>query len=135
MRVITALLATALLAGCMDTTNGVSRLAPLVSTGDPEAPYGAAISQSQCEQMALREISPLLKNPATARYSFGTCGPRSESALGLPGLKGYSIDVRVEAQNDWGIYTDPLPFRVLLRDGEVVRRWRFDTRRGQMVAF
>ena len=116
--------------GSVDTASLTTR-----STSDG---FGLPVTQAACEATAQRQIASHLREPRTARYTFGDCAPGTLGAMPLarlPRQKGYVINVSVEAKNGFGFYTDPIPYRVLIRDGQVIRRTVYDRRRARMVTF
>ncbi|MEM8631024.1 MAG: hypothetical protein AAGF74_07295 [Pseudomonadota bacterium] len=137
MRLPASLGAALLVAGCMDTAGGVSRDAAGTATGSGGA-FGAPVSQARCQELASAHISATLRNPSSAGYSFGACTARTDPGAFWDGVgpqKGYGIDVSVRATNGWGVYTDPIAYRFLIRDDQVVRRFREDPRSGRMSVF
>lgn len=97
----------------------------LFSTAPPD--YGRAMSQSQCQALARRNVEPYLRNPRDARYSWGKCEAQTMAAnifKGIPKQSGYGMRFYVNSTNKWGKYTGATEYVILIHDGKVVRRMR-----------
>jgi len=89
------------------------------------ADYGRAIAQSECEAIARKNILPRLKDPESARLTYGECRKsvmHSIPIAGLPKQAGYRISTRVNAKNSFGGYTGAQSWVVLIKNGKTIRR-------------
>ncbi|KII11770.1 hypothetical protein OO25_19690 [Phaeobacter sp. S60] len=111
-----AALAVALVSGCAQVPSAVET---------QNADYGRPIPQSECEKVAKRNISSVLKDPGSAQYRHGTCrkiAVHSIPAFGLPKQYGYAIVTDVNSRNNFGGDTGFQRWETLIRDGRAIRR-------------
>ncbi|WP_306150751.1 hypothetical protein [Roseovarius sp. MMSF_3281] len=89
------------------------------------ADYGRAMAQSECETIAKQNILQGLKDPQSARITYGTCEKtvmHSIPIMGIPKQAGYRIVASVNAKNSFGGYTGAQPWVVLMKNGQAIRR-------------
>lgn len=90
------------------------------------ADYGYPISQDDAVSQAKGAFGIYLKDPESARYSFGTVYKGYFVGSAFEGRKlqaGYLLDVTVNAKNSYGGYVGPKPYKFLFRNGKIAGAW------------
>lgn len=90
------------------------------------ADYGYPISQDDAVSQAKGAFGIYLKDPESARYSFGTVYKGYFVGSAFEGRKlqaGYLLDVTVNAKNSYGGYVGPKPYKFLFRNGKISGAW------------
>lgn len=88
------------------------------------ADYGAAADQGVAENAAKSFFNTRLKDPESARYSFSSIYKGYIPGSRIQGRNleaGYLLDVNVNAKNSYGGYVGAKPYKVLIRNGQVVQ--------------
>jgi hypothetical protein len=114
-----ALIATlALLTGCATT-----KLTPEQAAS---ADYGE--SPANYEQIVKDHFSRSLFDPYSAQYRIGTpyqgFSTKAPILGGGPDKFGYLVDVGVNGKNRFGGYVGEKQFRLLIKNGQVIREWQ-----------
>lgn len=127
MRALFVVLMLAAVAGCapMPTSEQISA-----------ADYGAPIEQDIAESMTRTMFGIYLKDPQSARYSFGRVyrGYVVTSAFeGRRLLAGYVLDVGVNAKNSFGGYVGEKPYKLLFHDGKLINAWEIGDSSGMLI--
>lgn len=90
------------------------------------ADYGKVISQNEAE-FALRNFFQIyLKDPDSARYSFGPVYKGYSVGNAFEGRKltaGYLLDLTVNAKNSFGGYVGAKPYKAIFQNGRLVHLW------------
>lgn len=117
MRILLAALVFVILAGC-------------ASKPTPEqiqaADYGASVYQADAENAVKGFFNVYLKDPESARYSFGTVYRGYMVGSVFEGRKvegGFLLDVTVNAKNSYGGYVGAKPYKFLLRNDKLIGGW------------
>lgn len=117
MRILIVALAFVISAGC-------------ASKPTPEqiqaADYGASVYQADAEKAVKGFFNVYLKDPESARYSFGTVYRGYMVGSVFEGRKvegGFLLDVTVNAKNSYGGYVGAKPYKFLLRNDKLVGGW------------
>lgn len=90
------------------------------------ADYGYPISQDDAASQAKGAFGLYLKDPESARYSFGSVYKGYFVGSAFEGRKlqaGYLLDVTVNAKNSYGGYVGPKPYKFLFRNGKIAGAW------------
>lgn len=90
------------------------------------ANYGASVYQADAEKAVKTFFGMYLKDPESARYSFGTVYRGYVVGSVFEGRKvegGFLLDVTVNAKNSFGGYVGPKPYRFLLRNDRLIGGW------------
>ena len=108
----------ALLAGCATTK--------LTSEQAAKADYGEF--PTEYDKVIKEHFSRSLFDPYSAHYRIGfpTQGFSTKAPIvgGGPDQYGYLVNVAINAKNKFGGYVGEKQFRVLIRDGRVIREWQ-----------
>ena len=91
-----------------------------------KADYGASVYQEDAERAVKQFFGAYLKDPDSARYSFGTVYRGYAVGSLFEGRKvegGFLLDVTVNAKNSYGGYVGAKPYRFLLRNDKLVGGW------------
>ena len=90
------------------------------------ADYGYPISQDDAVSQAKGAFGIYLKDPESARYSFGPVYKGYFVGSAFEGRKlqaGYLLDVTVNAKNSYGGYVGAKPYKFLFRNGKIAGAW------------
>lgn len=90
------------------------------------ADYGYPISQDDAVSQVKGAFGIYLKDPESARYSFGSVYKGYFVGSAFEGRKlqaGYLLDVTVNAKNSYGGYVGPKPYKFLFRNGKIAGAW------------
>lgn len=105
-------------------------LAGCASKPTPEqiqsADYGASVYQDDAERAVKDFFGVYLKDPDSARYSFGNVYKGYMVGSAFEGRKleaGYLLDVTVNAKNSYGGYVGAKPYKFLIRNERLVGGW------------
>ena len=88
------------------------------------ADYGASVYQADAENATKIFFGNRLKDPESARYSFGNIYKGYIVGSRVQGRKleaGYLLDVNVNAKNSYGGYVGAKPYKVLLHNDKVIQ--------------
>jgi len=88
------------------------------------ADYGASVYQADAERAVKAFFTNRLKDPESARYSFGSVSRGYMVGSRVQGRKfeaGYLLDVSVNAKNSYGGYTGAKPYKILLNNDRIVQ--------------
>lgn len=112
------------LALCISTLAGCA--SPPTQQEIQGADYGASVYQSDAENVVKAYFNANLKDPESARYTFGTVQRGWGVGNAFQGRKvegGYLLDMSVNAKNSFGGYTGAKPYRFLLRNDKIIKVW------------
>lgn len=87
------------------------------------ADYGAPMDEARARAIAKQAISSLLKDPQSARFTWGELRKGYVSNGWFYGggfLYGYLLDVHVNARNSFGGYVGNRLYQFLFHDGKIV---------------
>ncbi|MFJ4255752.1 hypothetical protein ACIP01_02205 [Pseudomonas monteilii] len=90
------------------------------------ADYGDSIGQEDAEAQVKQAFSMVLKDPESARYSFGYVYKGYFVGSAFEGRKlqaGYLLDVTVNAKNSYGGYVGSKPYKFLFHNGRIAGAW------------
>jgi hypothetical protein len=90
------------------------------------ADYGASVYQVDAEKAVREFFGIYLKDPDSARYSFGTVYRGYVVGSAFEGRKvegGFLLDVTVNAKNSFGGYVGAKPYRFLIRNDRLIGGW------------
>ncbi|KAF0865937.1 MULTISPECIES: hypothetical protein [Pseudomonas] len=90
------------------------------------ADYGASVYQEDAEKAVKNFFGIYLKDPDSARYSFGTVYRGYMVGSVFEGRKieaGFLLDVTVNAKNSYGGYVGAKPYKFLIRNDNLVGGW------------
>jgi hypothetical protein len=95
------------------------------------ADYGNPMTADQCQSLVESALSYGLKDPGSAQFRHGApCTKGWMSSVPVLGMKaafGYYQEGQINGKNSYGAYVGFRPYRVLMRDGRVVRQCIADT--------
>lgn len=94
------------------------------------ADYGASVYQADAEKAVKSFFQGYLKDPDSARYSFGSVYRGYVVGSVFEGRKvegGYLLEVAVNAKNSFGGYVGARNYRFLLRNDRLVGGWDMGT--------
>ncbi|CAI8906201.1 MULTISPECIES: hypothetical protein [Pseudomonas syringae group] len=94
------------------------------------ANYGASVYQVDAEKAVRSFFQMYLKDPDSARYSFGTVYKGYVVGSVFEGRKvegGYLLEVAVNAKNSFGGYVGARNYRFLIRNDRLVGGWDMGT--------
>ena len=129
MRILVGTLAVALLAGCASAPTPQE-----IQSAD----YGASVYQSDAETAVRTYFNGRLKDPDSARYSFGNVQRGWAVGDAFHGRKldaGYLLEVSVNAKNSYGGYTGAKPYRFLLHNDRIIKAWEISPKGVLMQLF
>ncbi|MQU27290.1 hypothetical protein GHO29_12420 [Pseudomonas helleri] len=90
------------------------------------ADYGASVYQADAEKAVKSFFNIYLKDPESARYSFGSVYRGYMVGSVFEGRKleaGYLLDVTVNAKNSYGGYVGAKPYKFLIHNDRLVGGW------------
>lgn len=90
------------------------------------ANYGASVYQEDAEKAVKSFFDIYLKDPDSAKYSFGTVYRGYMVGSVFEGRKieaGFLLDVTVNAKNSYGGYVGAKPYKFLIRNDKLVGGW------------
>lgn len=112
---------------CIATTGLLQGCAPMPTQQEiNSADYGYPISQDDAVNQAKGAFGLYLKDPESARYSFGSVYKGYFVGSAFEGRKlqaGYLLDVTVNAKNSYGGYVGAKPYKFLFRNGKIAGAW------------
>ena len=112
----------AVLSVCASPAAGQTKIPPGATSPANEKKYG--VYPIAYREIITRWLGERLLDPASAKIEFQQPKPVDVRQSGGNMFHGYSVEYKVNSRNNFGMYTGFQKFRVLMRNGEILRSER-----------